>query len=178
MYLIPEMEVFNIADNNLSNQISKNINKINGPTYIRLDKGNMNYNNKIKYSISDGFNIVFKNSKAKVLIISSGYMCNLAVNEAKINKNVSVLNLFKFKNINEEKLLRIIKNYKKVIIYDECTYWGGFTPIVSSLLIKNKLKINLNILSSPDKQLFKYSQNRDEIHEYLKISPKYLRKLF
>ncbi len=178
MYLIPEMEVFNIADNNLSNQISKNINKINGPTYIRLDKGNMNYNNKIKYSISDGFNIVFKNSKAKVLIISSGYMCNLAVNEAKNNKNVSVLNLFKFKNINEGKLLRIIKNYKKIIIYDECTYWGGFTPIVSSLLIKNKLKINLNILSSPDKQLFKYSQNRDEIHEYLKISPKYLRKLF
>jgi transketolase C-terminal domain/subunit len=89
-----------------------------------------------------------------------------------------VLNLFKFKHINEGKLLKIIKNYKKVIIYDECTYWGGFTPIVSSLLIKNKLKINLNILSSPDKQLFKYSQNRDEIHEYLKISPKYLRKLF
>ena len=178
MYLIPEMEVFNIADNNLSNQISKNINKINGPAYIRLDKGIMNYNNRIEYNISDGFNFVFKNSKADILIISSGYMCNLAINEAKNNKNISVLNLFKFKNINERKLLKFIKNYKKVIIYDECTYWGGFAPIVSGLLIKNKIKINLKILSSPDIQLFKYSQSRDEILDYLKISPKYLRKLF
>ena len=178
MYLIPEMEVFNIADNNLSNQISKNINKINGPAYIRLDKGIMNYNNRIEYNISDGFNFVFKNSKADILIISSGYMCNLAINEAKNNKNISVLNLFKFKNINERKLLKFIKNYKKVIIYDECTYWGGFAPIVSGLLIKTKIKINLKILSSPDIQLFKYSQSRDEILDYLKISPKYLRKLF
>ena len=105
-------------------------------------------------------------------------MCNLAVNEAENNKNISVLNLFKFKNINEKKLLKIIKKHKKIIIYDECTYWGGFTPIIFSLLIKNKLKINLNVISSPDKQLFKYSQNRDKILEHLKISPKYLRKLF
>lgn len=178
MYLIPEMEILNIADNNLSNLISKNINKINGPTYIRLDKGNMNYNNDIKYNISDGFNVVFKGSKPKTLIISSGYVCNLAVKEAENNGHVSVLNLFKFKNINETKLLKIIKNYKKVIIYDECTYWGGFAPIVSGLLLKNKLKINLNVLTSPNKQLFNYSQNRDELLEYLKISPKYLRKFF
>ena len=59
-----------------------------------------------------------------------------------------------------------------------CTYWGGVAPIVSGLLIKNKIKINLKILSSPDIQLFKYSQSRDEILDYLKISPKYLRKLF
>ena len=127
MYLIPEMEVFNIADNNLSNHISKNINRINGPTYIRLDKGNMNYNNRIKYNIFDGFNIVFKNFKQKTLIISSGYMCNLALNEAKNTNDVSVLNLFKFKNINEKKLLKIIKNYQKLIIYDECTYWGVYS---------------------------------------------------
>ena len=138
----------------------------------------MNYNNRIEYNISDGFNFVFKNSKADILIISSGYMCNLAINEAKNNKNISVLNLFKFKNINERKLLKFIKNYKKVIIYDECTYWGGFAPIVSGLLIKNKIKINLKILSSPDIQLFMYRQSRDEILDYLKISPQYLSQLF
>ena len=62
----------------------------------------MNYNNRIKYNIFDGFNIVFKNFKQKTLIISSGYMCNLALNEAKNTNDVSVLNLFKFKNINEK----------------------------------------------------------------------------
>ena len=68
--------------------------------------------------------ILFSKFKADILIISSGYMCNLAINEAKNNKNISVLNLFKFKNINERKLLKFIKNYKKVIIYDECVRIG------------------------------------------------------
>ena len=39
MYLIPEMDIYNIADNNFANLVSKKINQIKGPTYIRLDKG-------------------------------------------------------------------------------------------------------------------------------------------
>ena len=51
-----EMEVINIADNNLADLVSKNINVFKGPTYIRLDKGIQNFNNNIKYNLSDGFN--------------------------------------------------------------------------------------------------------------------------
>ena len=47
MYLIHEMEIYNIADNNLANLVSKKINQIKGPVYIRLDKGIQNYNQNI-----------------------------------------------------------------------------------------------------------------------------------
>ncbi len=177
MYLIPEMEVINISDNNLSDTISKNFHKIKGPTYIRLEKGSMNYNNKIKYNFSDGFNFVHKSYKKNFLVISSGFLCNLAVEEAKSKKDVDVLNLFKFKNINEKKFIKILKDYKKIIIYDECTLLGGITPIILGYLTKNKLKLNIITLTSPDKQVFKYSLDRYSLLEELKISPKYLRKL-
>ena len=136
MYLIPEMQIINISDNNLANIVSKNINKFPGPTYIRIDKGNLNYNSKVKYNLYDGFNLVFKNKKIKTLIITSGYFCKLAIEEAENQNDIDVLNLFKFKNINEIKLIKIIKKYKKIIIYDESSYSGGFSVIILSLLKK------------------------------------------
>ena len=178
MYLIPEMEVINISDNNLADTISKNIDKIFGPAYIRLDKGNLNYSSKIKYNLFDGFNLVYKNKNKKTLVISSGYFCNLAIEQAQNQKDVDVLNLFKFKKINEPKLIRIIKEYKKIIIYDESTYSGGFSPIVLNLLNKNRINTELKILASPNKQIFKYSLNRDDLLKYLKISKDDLKKLF
>ena len=63
IYLIPEFEIFNISDNNLANEISKNINQIKGPAYIRLDKGKLDYNENIKYNLKKGFEIILKKKK-------------------------------------------------------------------------------------------------------------------
>ena len=60
LYLIPEFEIYNISDNNLANEFSNKINKFKGPTYIRIDKGNLNYNQNIKYNLDKGYEIIFK----------------------------------------------------------------------------------------------------------------------
>ena len=178
MYLIPEMEIYNIADNNLANLVSKKINQIKGPAYIRLDKGVQNYNQDVDYNLSDGFNLILKNKNKKNLVISSGYFCNLAVEEAKLTSNVSVINLFKLKKFNKKKLINIIKKFKKIIIYDESTVSGGIAPILINLFNKYDIKTKVQILASPDVQLFKYSLERLDILKYLRIYKTNLRKFF
>ena len=140
MYLVPEMEIINVADNNLARLISRKINSLKGPIYIRLDKGIQNYNEKIKYNLYDGYNFIYKSKNKKNLVISSGYFCNLAYDEAKINSSVSVINFFKLKKFNELKLVKEVKKYKKIIIYDESTISGGITPILTNLFNKYNLK--------------------------------------
>jgi len=170
MYLVPEFEIFNISDNNLANLISKNIDKIKGPTYIRLDKGNLEYNSKIKYNIEKGFEVVHSVNNKKILIITTGYFCKLAKEASSKFQNVSVLNLFRFKNFDKKKFLNTIKKYKKIIIYDENSEYGGISPILSTLFTKKKLKLDIKIIASIDSQSFFYFQKRDEMLQKLKIN--------
>lgn len=178
MYLIPEFEIYNISDNNLANEVSKKINKIKGPTYIRIDKGNLNYNQNIKYNLDKGYEIIFKSKKQNILIITSGIFCKYATELASSNNNnVSVLNLFKFKNFNKKGFIKIIKQYKKIIIYDESSESGGILPIINNCLVKNKLNKKIEILTSPDKQIFNYYQDRDLMISKSGLGKKNLNKL-
>lgn len=170
MYLIPEFEIFNISDNNLANLISKKISTIKGPTYIRLDKGNLDYNTNIKYNIDKGFELTYSAKSRKVLIITTGYFCKIANEAASEFDNVTVLNLFKFKNFAKKKFINTIKNYKKIIIYDESSINGGITAILSNFFIENKLNLKVKVLASKDVQSFYYSQIRNDVLRKFNIS--------
>ena len=161
IYLIPEFEIFNISDNNLANEISKNINQIKGPAYIRLDKGKLDYNENIKYNLKKGFEIILKKKNKDTLIITTGIFCKISIELAVNKKKISVLNLFRFKNFNKKNFIQEIKKYNKIIIYDENSESGGIVPIINSIFIKNKINSKLKILTSPDKQIFSYYQDRN-----------------
>jgi len=177
IYLIPEFEIFNISDNNLANLISKNINKIKGPTYIRLDKGNLEYNLDIKYNLKKGFEITYLSKIKKILIITTGYLCRIANNVSSGFETVSVLNFFRYKNFNKKKFIKIIKEYENIIIYDESSKNGGITPILSNIFIENNLNLKVNIMASKDIQSFFYSQSREENLINLNLTEFKLKKL-
>ena len=177
MYLIPEFEIINISDNNLANLISKNIDKIKGPTYIRLDKGNLEYNTNINYNIDKGFELTSSSMIKKNLIITTGYFCKIA-NEASYElNNVSVLNLFKFKKFDKKKLIKTIQKYKNIIIFDENSKNGGITSILSNFFIENQLNFKVTILASKDIQSFFYSQERDTILKKLNLDKNKLKNI-
>lgn len=177
MYLIPEFEIYNISDNNLANKLSKNINKIKGPAYIRIDKGELNYNSQIKYDLKKGFELIFKSKSKKTLIITTGVFCKKSLDIAKKINSVSVLNLFKFKNFDEKKFFKELKQYKKIIIYDESSINGGITPVINNLILKKKLKLNITSLASSDNQIFFYSKDRSNIIKKIKIEKSNLKNL-
>lgn len=176
MYLIPEFEIFNVADNNLANQLSKNLFNISGPVYVRLDKGILNYNLKEKYNLKKGFKLLKIVKKNKNLIITSGYFNKIANDLSKETKNFDILNLFRFKNFDKKNFIKICKQYKNIVIYDENTLFGGINPILQSLFTENKYTPKLKIVCSPDRQLFKYSKSREEILSILKINKFSLKK--
>mgnify|MGYP001195329201 CR=1 FL=1 len=176
MYLIPEFEIFNIADNNLANQLSKDIFNIPGPIYVRLDKGILNYNSNEKYDLKKGFKLIKKNQKNKNLIITSGYFNKIANDLSDEMKNFDVLNLFRLKNFYKPMFINTCKKYENVIIYDENTFFGGITPIIQSIFHEYKYKPKLKIICSPDKQLFKYTKSRNEILKLLKLDKLNLKK--
>ena len=119
---------------------SENIEKIKGPTYIRLDKGNLEYNSKVNYNIEKGFALIHSANNKKILIITTGYFCK-AANEVSFNLNtVSVLNLFRFKNFDKKKFIKIIKKYKNIVIFDESSKNGGIVTILANIFIENKKK--------------------------------------
>lgn len=170
MYLIPEFEVINIADNNLANVISKNIEKFKGPTYFRLDKGILNHNGKIKYNLDKGFEFTYKKNKNKTLVISSGYTNKLANEYALENESFDVLNLFRLKNFNKKKFIKNIKSYKKIVVYDESSNFGGISPIINDIILKSNIKVAVKHVNSLDKQIFRYALNRYHFLNFSGIS--------
>ena len=176
MYLIPEFEIYNISDNNLANEISKKINKIKGPAYIRIDKGNLNYNRNIKYNIEKGYELIFRSNIKKTLIITSGIFCKNAIEVANSGSGISVINLFKLKKFNKSSFLSLIKKYKKIIVYDESSENGGIVPILNKIFIQNRLNHKIYTLTSSDKQIFDYFQDRGLMIKKLKLDKKSLIK--
>ena len=177
MNLIPEFEVINISDNNLCNVVSKSLKKIKGPSYIRLDKGILNYNLEIKYDLLKGYEFTKKSKKQNLLLITTGYTNKIANEVFEEISQFDVINFFRLKNYDKKKIAKEISNYKKIIIYDENTYMGGIVSIIYSIIIKYKIQVEINHLTSPDKQIFLYSRNRDQLMDKLKIGKKDIRKL-
>lgn len=176
MYLIPEFEIYNISDNNLANLISKKLFTMNGPVYVRLDKGILDYNNDIQYDIKKGYALTISVKGNKKLIITTGIFNKIA-NELALKNKIDVLNLFRIKNFNKKGFLNLCKKYDKIIIYDESTMHGGITPIIQNLFLHHNLKKDITYLCSPDRQVFKYAQTREKILEILKISKQHLSKI-
>ncbi|WP_440908673.1 hypothetical protein [Candidatus Pelagibacter sp.] len=174
--LIPEFEIINISDNNLANIVSKNLFKIKGPVYVRLEKGVQNYNSNIIYNLDQGFQFTKKNKTSKKVIITSGYFCKIA-NEVSDKKKIDVLNLFRLKNFNHKKFINICSKYDEIVIYDENTEYGGILPIILNIFNKGKIKAKIKTLCIKDKQYFIYSDNREKILFKLKIDRKSLEKI-
>tara|TARA_B100000989_G_scaffold87695_1_gene63235 strand:- start:33887 stop:34816 length:930 start_codon:yes stop_codon:yes gene_type:complete len=177
MYLIPEFEIFNISDGQLANEISSKINVIKGPCYIRIDKGNFNFENKINYSLKKGFNYLQKAKKKNILIITTGYFCFNALEISKKFEDVSVINFFRMKKFDSRMFCNELKKYNKILIYDENTFSGGISPIITNFLFKKKIFKRIEFLVCPDKQLFEYSHNRDKLLDVIGLSKKKLEKI-
>lgn len=169
MYLIPEMEILNISDNNLANLVSKKISTFKGPTYIRLDKGNCNFNQKIKYDLSKGFEFTIKHKKSKFLAITSGTLVDTVNKVSHYRSDLDVINIFRFKSFDKKLLIKKIKKYEKIFIIDENSYDGGIIPIINKFLTMHNIRVEIKCLAIPNKQFFIYSTDRNVLLKKFKL---------
>lgn len=125
-----------------------------GPSYIRLTgiPGTKNvYDNN--YSYKFGKNITINKGK-DILILSYGSVLGQVKqsvkNLKKINIDAELVNVASLKPI-DEKVVRLLKKFNKIIIIEEHTSVGGLNSIIAEKILKNRSNIKLFSISLPDK---------------------------
>jgi len=140
MSALPNMSVFVPADAWESTLITKYLIKTKGPKYLRIDKSEGGSASKKDIKFEDGFREICKGQR--IIIISIGGILEEAIKTKetlkKENYEISILSVFKMKDLNEKKLISIIRNFDHIITLEEHTLMGGLFSRISEICIDNK----------------------------------------
>ena len=140
MSALPNMSVFVPADAWESTLITKYLIKTKGPKYLRIDKSEGGSASKKDIKFEDGFREICKGQR--IIIISIGGILEEAIKTKEIlkkeNYEISILSVFKMKDLNEKKLISIIRNFDHIITLEEHTLMGGLFSRISEICIDNK----------------------------------------
>ena len=172
MSVIPNLSIYNCSDAVNSNAFAKMGYENKGPKYIRIEKGLVPELYKQENLFEDGIAKV-KNGN-DTYILSSGIMIHKAIDAAKtLSKNdseIGVLDLYRMKPINEILLVDFLSDVKKLLIIEDNICTGGLSEKVCSILMKNKMTLDMKILNVPDSFSFYYSQKREYVENQSGLS--------
>ena len=141
MRILPLMKIYSPSDNTMANIFVELSYKESGPKYIRLDRTGLPliYKNKSSIDIESGFNVV-KKSKC-FYILATGRMVDMALKVSerfKDNINLGVIDIFRIKPINKDKLWSLIGESNVVVTLEEHFLEGGLADIIGSILLEKK----------------------------------------
>ena len=156
MRALPEITILNPSDAIMA-AASINIGYQNsGPTYIRIDKGKIPEIYNQNSDFSDG--LAELKAGSDLTIIATGIMVHQALKVAQEldSQSIStgVIDLYRIKPLNKEKLSRIIDNSKCLVTLEENSIIGGIGSAVSEFLTDNGKTIPLKRIALPDTHCF------------------------
>jgi transketolase len=140
------------------------------PIYLRFDRDKLPVFYTIAEDISRGNKVIHKGTD--VCIISTGIMTHIAyataVELARNNISVKVVDLFRIKPLNSEELIEEVRNFRNIITLEEHSLQGGIGSIISEILHDNCLNINLHRMGIQEENIYTYNLRKD-IHIKNKI---------
>jgi transketolase len=161
MRALPNLTIYSPSDNLSASEIARKSSQEQGPAYIRLDRTGYPpiYRDSGEINMRVGFSVV-KGGK-DLCIIASGNMVYTAL---KISERLSehsvdsgVIDLFKLKPINAEKLICAIKGLSHVVVLEEHCLSGGIGESISALFSSQMEKCpRLKLLGIPDQFCAEY----------------------
>lgn len=164
MRALPEITILNPSDPMTAAAFADTAYKNSGPTYVRIDNGKLPAIYDKNDNFSDGLAELKKGND--LTIIATGMMTQQALKavEELNNRSVSagVVDLYRIKPLNNEKLLKIIENSKRLVTLEENNIVSGIGSAVSELLIDSGKTIPLKRIALPDVHCFE-SGNRDNL---------------
>lgn len=165
MRALPEMTIFSPSDPVSVEQVVRMAYAIPGPKYIRLEKGSYPSIHNAEHDFSVGLLDLRKGKD--VTIISTGSLVHnaLAVSDelAKHSVSSSVVDLYRIKPINSQRLLRVIEGSKLVVTLEEHSIIGGIGSVISEVLADNHLSVPLKRIGVNDQYSFRYG-NEEWLH--------------
>lgn len=161
MNSIPNMTIYSPSDIDTMTKVMKMVYKIKGPSYIRFDYRGLNKDKIIKrYNYKKGFSVV-KQSNSGYAIITTGMLLYEV-----LDSNVKIIDLYRIKPLNK-KLLKELKNVKKLVVLEENIKDGGLTSIISKFISENHLNIKFYNIGFED-FIQDYGKREDLLSKYLK----------
>lgn len=149
----------------------------NGPTYIRLGRGDVPTITKENDSFKIGKATIMKEGK-DVTLIGTGIMvsrCLLAAEKLeKENIDVTVINMSTIKPVDEKTIIKYAKETGAVVTAEEHNIIGGLGSTVSTVLSEN-ISVPMRRIGIPD--VFGESGKSDELMEKYGLTPENIIKV-
>ena len=142
MRALPNMKVFTPCDSISAEAIAQAICRINGPCYVRLERGG----EPEIFSKDEKFEIGKLKEIRKgydIAVITIGTVINEAIKAADIlreqNKNISVYSVYSLKPIDKEQILEIAQKYNYIITVEEHQITGGLGSTIAEIIAENNM---------------------------------------
>lgn len=146
MRAMPNMHVFTPCDSISAEAVAEDICKIQGPCYVRLERGGepVVFNKDVHFIVGQ----LKELRKGKdVAVITIGTVVNEALKAADVllkeNKEVSVYSTYSLKPINKEQILKIAKNNKYIITVEEHQITSGLGSAIAEIIAENNVNTQL-----------------------------------
>lgn len=156
MRLLPNVKIYQPVNQNQTIDILNEIISINGPKYLRLNRQPQEFFKfDKKFSFGSPDQIL---SGKELLILTQGAPTIEAYNSLKKINNKDLVGLSSISSlpIDDEKYVKLISRYKKVLVIEDHYKIGGISDVISNLIAKNMLRVEFHTISVTD-----YGQSGD-----------------
>lgn len=174
MRALPNMKVFTPCDSISAEAIAQAICKINGPCYVRLERGGEPeiFSKDEKFEIGKLKEII---KGYDIAVITIGTVINEAIKAADIlrekNNYISVYSVYSLKPIDKEQILEIAKEYKYIITVEEHQITGGLGSTIAEIIAENNMVTKIIRLGLND-EFTSVVGNQEYLREIYKIDYK------
>lgn len=152
MRSLPNMKIFSPSDYAMTSKLVHLAYKTKGPSYLRIDKGPFKHLYKDGDNFSDGLSVLKEGRDIK--IIATGIMVQEAMTIVeeldKIGIDVGLVDVYRLKPINKEKLATEIKKSDRIVTLEEHTIQGGLGSIVLELMSEKEILRPVKLFGIPD----------------------------
>lgn len=137
MRSLPNMQIWNPSDHDMIGSLVPTWCTSPGPKYVRLDKGAFpSIYGSDQHDFSEGVSALRTGSD--LMIVATGVMVHQALKLAheleRYAMHAGVVDLYRVKPINEQRLLELLLNAKRIVTLEENSLIGGIGSLVAELL--------------------------------------------
>ena len=165
MRALANMTIFSPTDSKMASSLVDISLSCQSPMYIRLDRGQYPLFHSSGADLSAGLRIV--NDGSDICIIATGCMVHRAVEVASLlrERNISarVIDLYRLKPLDKDKLRENIQGLNSIITIEEHTLNGGLGGLILEAISDTGLTIPVKRLGIADSSLYNYGL-RDDLH--------------
>lgn len=165
MRSLPNMRIYSPADGLMADFLARQYSDQAGPRYIRLDREGIPlvYDDASDFDLSMGFSVLKKSKKS--YIIATGRMVYSALQVAeKLSSHsidVGVIDLFRVKPLNDNKLWNEVKDVERLVTLEEHFLTGGIGSAIAEVIATKKKTPSFERIAIPDKFCGIYGDRTD-----------------